>query len=61
MTEILLTNSPVDDCAEGESVLEAEGHVVDGQALVGGQLLPEPVEQRVRTDMRVAAALLPRP
>ena len=51
----------MDDCAEGESVLEAEGHVVDGQALVGGQLLPEPVEQRVRTDMRVAAALLPRP
>ena len=42
---------PVDDGAEGESVLEAVGHVVDGQAVVGGQLLPEPVQQRVRTEM----------
>ena len=42
---------PVDDGAEGESVLEAVGHVVDGQAVVGGQLLPEPVQQRVGTEM----------
>ena len=41
----------MDDGAERESVLEAVGHVVDGQAVVGGQLLPEPVEQRVGTEM----------
>ena len=42
---------PVNDGAPSESVLEGEGHVVDADAVDGGELLPEPCEQRVGADV----------